>query len=191
MNRRLLWGAVFGGVWAYCATQPARVRVTAVQDVEPEPLLDLVSQVEREPEFIPTVQDVQVEDRLGETVRYRVEVQALGIPAWARFQKRIRPDEGWAVWFTLEGMLGMEQRGRFYSIREGGHTLTTIDTETRFNLPLLGPLLAHGSRPFLSFAFAAWLRNLEAHLTEGRSAGATLYEEPPSHQREGTSPAYP
>ncbi len=76
---RLLWVALAGTGITYLATRPARVRVEAVLDAEPDSLLDLVAQVEREPEFIPFVQQVRVEERRSHAVTYRVDVNVAGI----------------------------------------------------------------------------------------------------------------
>ncbi len=166
MNRSLLWGALAGAATAYLATRPARVRVIAELDAEPEDLLKLVAQVEREPEFIPFVQNVQLEGREGDSVRYHVETCVGGIPGWARFYKRIQPNEGRAEWHTLEGMGGFQQRGRLTSEWRAGRAHTEIQTTTQFALPVLGPILSHLSRPFLAYAFARWLMNLEAALSD-------------------------
>ena len=162
MNRWIVGGALTGAYCAFFASRPARVRATSPVISDPEALLDLVAQVEREPEFIPFVQHVRVEDRTGDTVRYRVEVSVAGIPGWARFQKAIRPQEGRADWTTLDGMFGFDQEGRFVCERGEGGTRVVITATTRFRLPVLGPLLAHASSPVLAYAFSRWLENLDA-----------------------------
>jgi len=182
MRRSFLWGVLAGAAYALLATRPARVRVSESLEAAPEDLLRAVAEVEREPEWIPFVEVVRVEDRErgaafgepsdgsdadtedhgGETVRYRVETRVAGLPGWARFHKRIDPSEGRAEWRTLDGMLGFRQRGRLVCERRSDCTFASIRATTRFQAPLLGPLLAHLSRPFLAYAFSAWLRNLDA-----------------------------
>jgi hypothetical protein len=162
MNRWIVGGTLAGAYCALLASRPARVRVASPVLSDPETLLDLVAQVEREPELIPFVQHVRVEDRADDTVRYRVEVIAAGIPGWARFQKAIRHREGRADWTTLDGMLGFDQEGRFVCERGGGGTRVVISATTRFKLPVLGALLAHASSPVLAYAFSRWLENLDA-----------------------------
>ncbi|MBW3622694.1 MAG: hypothetical protein KY468_04715 [Armatimonadetes bacterium] len=167
MNRSLKWGLLAGAAYAYCSLRPARVKVSSSMPGDPDELLRLVAQVEREPELIPFVIHVQVEGREDEEVQYRVDVGVAGIPGWARFRKRIRPEEGYAEWTTLDGVLEFDQRGRIVCDPVPGRPdrfITTVTAETRFRLPLLGSVLAHASRPFLTYTFSAWLQNLEAAL---------------------------
>lgn len=162
MNRTFFWAALVGGAYALLASRPSCVRVSVPVEADPESLLNLVAQVEREPEFIPFVEAVQVERREGEEMRYRVEVRAAGIPGWARFQKSVRPADGRAEWTTLDGVLGFDQRGRFVWEGHSAGGTVTVTTTTRFHLPLIGPILAHLSAPALAFAFTAWVKNLDA-----------------------------
>ena len=157
---RLLWGALAGAAVAYCMMRPARVRVEAALDVEPDALLERVAEVEREPELIPFVQRVRVEERRGDSVSYRVDVSVAGIPGWARFLKRFPPGEGRAAWETLDGVIGFRQNGSLTCRREDGRARAVVETETRFDVPLLGPALAHLSRPVLAYAFSKWLEIL-------------------------------
>src|SRR4051812_3870717 len=103
MRSSLLWGALGGAAYVYLATRPSRVQVVKSLQADPEALIRLVGEVEREPEFIPWVQSVKVEDRREGSVRYRVTVNVSGMPGWARFQKQILPESGRAEWQTLEG----------------------------------------------------------------------------------------
>jgi hypothetical protein len=161
---RVLWlaGAAAGAFCAYWMTRPAQFCVTSVSDADPEALLDLVSQVEREPEFVPSVTSVKVEERQGDSVRYRVETRIAGAPGWARFRKSIRPIEGVAEWETLEAAFGFRQTGILICERENQRTVTSVQTETACEIPALGPALARLSVPFLAPIFLKWVKNLEA-----------------------------
>jgi hypothetical protein len=162
MRFGLLVGAAAGAFYVYWATRPAQFRLTSVSDADPESLLDLVSQVEREPEFVPTVTSVEVEKREGDTVQYRVETRIAGVPGWARFRKRVSVAEGSAEWETLDGAYGFRQAGLLVCERENQRTVTTVQTETACSIPVIGPVLAHFSTPFLTPIFLNWIKNLES-----------------------------
>ena len=203
--RALPWGFAGGALYAWLASRPARLDITAALGADPDDLLHLVAAVESEPDLIPFVTAVQVEERAtypgpdpvamkdaaslprdgvaapgvpparqeatgraaeamrGEaTVSYRVETRVMGVPGWARFRKRIDPEVGRADWHTVDGMAGFRQRGSLAFDRRAGCTWARLRAETAFRLPVLGPLVAHLSRPVLAYAFSQWLRNLDA-----------------------------
>jgi hypothetical protein len=160
---RVLWiaGAAAGAFCAYWAMRPAQFCVTSVSDADPKDLLDLVAQVEREPELVPSVTSVNVEERRGDAVQYRVETRIMGAPGWALFRKRINTPEGYAEWETLAAAYGFRQTGLLICERENERTITTVQTENSYRIPVIGPALAHLCTPFLAPIFLKWIKNLE------------------------------
>jgi hypothetical protein len=161
MGRALLYGIVAGATFAYLAALPATVRVSATLDAMPEELLRQVAEVELEPVLIPFVESVDVEARDVGVVRYRVRTRVFGLPLSARFVKRFRAEEGEAEWRTLEATFGMQQQGWLRFRRVAGTTGATIEANTAFQTPLLGPVLSRLSAPILHYAFSVWLARLD------------------------------
>ncbi len=181
MDKRL-WGALAGvAAYAFLASRPSRVTVTREMDAHstPQAWLDLVADVEREPEFIPFVTRVDVEDRRGEWTRYVVRLNGAGVTGWMRFEKRVRAegaDAGEATWRSMGGTLGAGQWGRLTVTRRDERIRVTARATTRFAAPFIGPLLTHASAPFVVYAFMKWLETMEREL-QASSATAPMREE--------------
>jgi hypothetical protein len=128
---------------------------------DPDLLLDLVSQVEREPEFIPLVSFVSLESDENDEKVYRVHAKIVGLSPWARFRKRIHRGERRAEWTTLSGFLGFRQNGSLEFRRRGETTDIALVAETSFPRGI-GAFLAPLSLPILACQFQRWITNLIA-----------------------------
>lgn len=162
MRRSVGWGlALFGASWWLLhRSPPFRMEIRRVSDADPEAVLNRVARVENEPELIPGVQAVHVEEREENRVQYRVIAGFLGVSTWARFIKTVDHAAGEARWETLEGAMGFRQSGVLTCRREEGRTIMRLRAETCFEHPVAGPFLKLGSLALLPI-YEQWLKNLE------------------------------
>ncbi|MDH7568024.1 MAG: SRPBCC family protein [Armatimonadota bacterium] len=169
MERKRAMGAMAGA--ALAATVVAEIlrrngysvttRLEHVIGASPSDIIHLVSQVEREPEFIPAVRKVTVLERTPEAVRYRVEgVSPLG--AWyAMYHKWWDVEAGTVGWASDDGSFGLRQRGQLNLEPRDGKTLVVLTSEYTSEWAVAGPAIASAGKYMLVEPnFRAWLRNL-------------------------------
>jgi hypothetical protein len=137
----------------------ARLQLTHFLPAEPAEIVDLVRQVEREPEFIPGVERVDILESNGDWIRYQVHLLA---GASATFRKTWDGDK--IAWASEGGTLGLRQTGLMELQPVSGGTDVHLTVETGFDAPVIGPLATCGSIPYLDVSFTRWLENLGQEL---------------------------
>lgn len=132
----------------YLPAHPCRVRT-------------LISQVKREPDFIPGIRDVDILDAGPNWVRYKVHLPG---GAFAIFYKTWEGNR--VAWTSEDGSYGLRQTGLCQLIPRDGGTVAHLTVETSFDAPIIGAAVAAGAEPYAKSAFRAWLQNLSRFLEQ-------------------------
>lgn len=113
--------------------------------------------VEREPDTIPFVRQVEVLVREDRQVRYRVHGSTLGFPWRAQFRKTWDLDAGTAEWTSEKASYGIRTSGTL-CVRPSDHgSIVHLDTGYSVRMPGVGSILEAAMKPALTYAFSVWL----------------------------------
>lgn len=140
-----------------------RVALKRVIHADKEAIIDLVRQVDREVQLIPTIRSVSILESSPEGVRYRVEGASPLGAWWAEYHKWWDYEAGTIGWASDKGAFGLRQRGRMNlePVPEG--TEVTLTTEYTSIAPVVGPAIAAAGKTLLVHPnFQAWLDNIAA-----------------------------
>jgi ribosome-associated toxin RatA of RatAB toxin-antitoxin module len=133
-----------------------RRRVTA----PPAEIIDLISQVEREPELIPLVRSVEVMERRGDQVKYIAEF-GLGFNViQASYRKSWNVKKQKVNWQSESASHHLKHSGQIEFRTVDGVTYAHLITEYSFGIPVAGPLIAMLSEWAVVGALSTWLHRL-------------------------------
>jgi len=159
-------GAVTLAVDRFAKRRRCLVTVSQQMPASASAVLDLMKQVEREPEFIPIVSSVRVLERTGTHVRYTLRA-ARPLPGAVRYGKWWDESPPAVHWRSERGTMGFQHRGEVRFTEVDGGCVAHLWSEHWFMAPLAGRLAAPAAAPIVRAQLAAWLANLAAELAKG------------------------
>ncbi|MDO8589256.1 MAG: hypothetical protein Q7T82_19715 [Armatimonadota bacterium] len=136
------------------------IRITSRRRAKANALIELISQVEREPKLIPFVRSVEILERGSSHVDYRVGFGVGMTLVEALYTKTWDKTKGVVEWKSESGDLRLRHSGRIRFPSDAGQERIELNTEYGFGIPILGPLLTATVAPAVKFALALWLRRL-------------------------------
>lgn len=131
-------------------------------------VIDLIMQVEREPELIPLISAVEVHERTKDDVLYTV-YSCPSIPVGVRY-KKWRTDEPPAVfWTSIRGAMGFHQGGVITFTEEDGRSTAHLRGEHWFSAPVIGRIATVSATRILWRELQQWLINVATTLEKDRA----------------------
>lgn len=140
------------------------IRIDQEMPAPASDVIDLIKQVEREPEMIPTISSVTVHERTPSEVIYTVRAMP-PLPASVRYRKWWDDAAPAVYWESQRGTAGFHHRGEIHFTEHDGKSVAHLWSEHWITTPFVGRLATPAASPLLKNELAAWLKNLADELT--------------------------
>lgn len=139
------------------------VRINQEMPAAAPEVIDLIKQVEREPELIPIISSVSVQSRSDSDVIYTVRASP-PLPASVRYRKWWDDAVPSIHWESLCGTLGFHHQGQIQFTAANGRSIAHLRSEHWVTAPAIGRVVTPISAPVIRTELAAWLRNIAEEL---------------------------
>lgn len=173
-SRLAMAGGIAVGIALLAGDRLAKRRKELIILSQPMPtpaadVVDLIKQVELEPQFIPVISSVTVHDRTDCDVHYTVSA-ASRLPA-VRYRKWWNEALPAVYWESEQELMGFHHAGSIYFTEQNGKSTAHLISEHWITAPVIGRIAAPFAVPVFRSEFEAWLKNLAEELGRRKKSG--------------------
>ncbi len=156
-------GAVLLALDALAERKKEIVELEQYMPASPEWVIDLIMQVEREPEFIPIISGVKILGREPKEVTYEVQAARL-LPLSVRYRKWREGSPPVVRWTTVRGAFGFREDGEITFKVQGRGCVARLRSEHLVDAPIAGRFAGPAATGVIRPQLREWLRRLSETL---------------------------
>jgi hypothetical protein len=130
-------------------------------------VIDLIKQVEREPESIPIISSVTLHSRTELSARYTVRVASM-MPACVNYRKWWDYEAAAVYWTSQSGTLGFHNNGEIIFTEKNGGSVARLTSEHWLTAPVVGRISSVAATPIIKVSLENWLKYLAEELSGGK-----------------------
>ncbi|MHB1001406.1 MAG: hypothetical protein ACYC27_19375 [Armatimonadota bacterium] len=156
----IVTGLAIGSIKKTGNTRNMKLHIERKSNLPSDEVINIISQVEKEPGIIPFVESVSIIDKGPCCTRYEVKGSAFGVPWWMRFKKAWDQELGVVKWASECGSYGLRNTGRITITDNENGSSIILDSKYVIHKAVVDRYVEKLMRPGLEYAFRIWLDRL-------------------------------